>query len=93
MRYRVEFARPAARQFEDLPEEVQLRLRPRIDSLAGNPRPQGVQKLASEEELYRLRVGDYRIIYQIQDKVLLVLVVKVGHRKEVYRKGLSYGES
>ena len=42
--------------------------------------------MAGEEELYRLRVGDYRVIYQIRDKVLLVLVVKIGHRKDVYRR-------
>ena len=86
MRYRVEFARPAARQFEGLPKQVQVRLKPRIESLKDNPRPHGAKKLTGEEELYRLRVGDYRVIYQIQDKVLLVLVVKVGNRKEVYRK-------
>ena len=64
---------------------MQVRLRRRIDSLAENPRPQGIKKLAGEEDLYRLRVGDYRIIYQIQEKRLIVLVVGVGHRTEVYR--------
>ena len=62
-----------------------MRLRTRIDSLADNPRPPDTKKLSGAEELYRIRVGDYRVLYAIQDKVLLVLVVKVGHRREVYR--------
>jgi len=84
--YRVEFSKPAVRQFEKLSKPVQTRLRPRIDALAHDPRPQGVKKLVGADELYRLRVGDYRVIYQIQDEVLLVLVVKVGQRKEIYRR-------
>jgi len=64
---------------------LQARLGRRIDSLAENPRPQGIKKLAGEEDLFRLRVGDYRIIYQIQEKRLVVLVVGVGHRADVYR--------
>ena len=56
--------------------------------LEDNPRPQGVEKLESKEKLYRLYVGpgkDYRVIYQIRDEILVVLVVRVGDRKEVYR--------
>lgn len=56
----------------------------RIESLADNPRPSGCIRLQGGNELYRVRQGDYRIIYGIQDDVLTVLVVKVGHRKEVY---------
>lgn len=85
MPYRVEISTPAARQFEKLGKSVQIRLKLRIDALAREPRPQGIKKLAGEDDLYRRRVGDYRIIYQIQDKVLLVLVVRIGNRKEVYR--------
>lgn len=50
-----------------------------------NPRPQGVKKLAGETQLYRIRKGNYRIVYTFQDKELVVLVVKIGDRKEVYR--------
>jgi mRNA interferase RelE/StbE len=64
---------------------LQIRLGRRIDSLAENPRPQGIKKLSSEEDKYRLRVGDYRIIYQIREKSLLVLIVRIGHRSDVYR--------
>lgn len=85
MAYRIEFAPKAGRQFKALERSLQVRLGRRIDSLAENPRPHGIKKLSGEEELYRLRVGDYRIIYQIQEKRLIVLVVGVGHRADVYR--------
>jgi mRNA interferase RelE/StbE len=68
-----------------LPKDVQERLTPHIDALTRNPCPSGVKKLKGEDA-YRLRVGDYRIIYQIQEKALLVLVIKIGHRRAVYRK-------
>lgn len=85
MKYQIEFAPLAARQFKILPQGFQARVKKRIDSLSDNPRPAGVQKLEGIEDLYRIRVGDYRVIYQIQDKALLILVVKIGHRREVYR--------
>ena len=88
MAYRIEFAPKADRQFKALERSLQVRLARRINSLVENPFPQGIKKLAGEEDLYRLRVGDYRIIYQIQEKRLVVLVVRIGHRSEVYR-GLS----
>ncbi len=57
----------------------------RIDALATNPRPRGVQKLKGDEQFLRLRVGDYRLIYVVEDDRLLILVVKIGHRRDVYR--------
>ena len=63
---------------------VQTRIIKSLRKLEENPRPPGIQKL-KEEDAYRLRVGDYRVIYEIHDKVLLVLVVSVGHCREVYR--------
>ena len=90
MAYRIEFAPKADRQFRNLERSLQVRLGRRIDSLAENPYPQGVKKLGGEweEDLYRVRVGDYRIVYQVRQKRLLVLIVRIGHRSEVYR-GLS----
>lgn len=85
MAYRIKIDKKAQRQFESLAISVQNKIEKKIDDLAQNPRPHGVEKLAGEEDLYRIRVGDYRVIYQIQDKILLVLVVKIGHRREVYR--------
>ena len=63
------------------------RIMERIHKLAGNPRPHGSQKLTGPAERYRLRQGDYRILYEIRDEVLIVTVVNVGHRKDVYRRG------
>ncbi|MBS0151355.1 MAG: type II toxin-antitoxin system RelE/ParE family toxin [Nitrospira sp.] len=85
MLYQIEFSRQADRQFRNLPSQIQQRLRSRIDSLAITPRPQGSEKLSGVDQLYRIRVGDYRIIYAVEDNRLLVLVVKVGHRREIYR--------
>jgi len=85
MKYRIEFSPSAESQFKRLPKEVQARLKPRIDSLTENPFPRGVKKLSAEENLYRLRIGDYRIIYQVQGRVFLILILKIGHRKDVYR--------
>lgn len=85
MTYRIEFTPRADRQFRSLPAAVQKRLGKRIDKLAQNPRPRGVEKLEGEIGLLRLRVGRYRVIYTVQDERLLVLVVKIGHRRDVYR--------
>jgi mRNA interferase RelE/StbE len=56
-----------------------------IDGLSQNPRPPGSAKLEGREDRHRIRVGDYRVIYQIRDSELVVLVVKIGHRREIYR--------
>jgi mRNA interferase RelE/StbE len=85
MNYQIEFVKQAVKQFKALPTQEQERLQPRIDALATEPRPSGVVKLAGADDLYRIRVGDYRIIYSIQDEQLLILVVKIGHRRDVYR--------
>ena len=82
--YRVELSKLARRQFEKLPCETASRLVPVILSLGDEPRPPGTRKL-SGREAWRLRAGNYRIVYEIHDAVLLVLVVQVGHRREVYR--------
>jgi mRNA interferase RelE/StbE len=62
------------------------RLRNAIDILTENARPPGCVKLAGEPDLYRIRVGDYRIVYQLRNQALTVLVVSIGHRKDMYRK-------
>jgi len=84
--YQILIKDSARKELAALSLPLQKRIDTRIRALSENPRPGGVKKLASDENLYRLRVGDYRIIYQIQDKALLVLVIKIGHRREVYRK-------
>ncbi|MGH7231304.1 MAG: type II toxin-antitoxin system RelE family toxin [Nitrospiraceae bacterium] len=85
MAYSILLAPSAERQIKSLAEPVQKRIVKRLRTLRANPRPQGVKKLAGEDDLYRIREGDYRIIYTIRDKELIVLIVKIGGRKEVYR--------
>ena len=85
MAYQIEFTSSAARALSKLSETLQSRITPKIDALANQPRPPGVEKLHGHRNRYRLRVGDYRIIYEIQDRILLVLIVDIGHRREIYR--------
>lgn len=85
-RYRIQILPAAARALAAQAQDARLRIDARIRSLADNPRPPGVEKLAGEEALYRVRVGDYRVVYSIEDAVLLILVVRIGHRGEVYRR-------
>jgi len=85
MPYAVEFSPSARREFRKLAREIQRSLRPRLDALANEPRPTGAKKLKGSDDLWRIRVSDYRIIYEIRDRILVVLVIRVGHRREVYR--------
>ena len=85
MRYTIEFRPSARKALSTLPTQIGARLAPKIDALADNPRPAGCVKLAGQENLYRIRVGDYRIVYQIQDNRLIVVVILVAHRRDVYR--------
>jgi mRNA interferase RelE/StbE len=85
MAYTILVAPPAERQLKSFAPPVQKRLVKRLKTLRDNPRPQDVKKLAGKDNLYRIREGDYRIIYTIEDKALVVLVVKIGDRKEIYR--------
>ena len=85
MHYRIEIAPAAERQIRKLEVTTRQRIFKKIEALGNNPRPIGVEKLISAE-LYRVRVGDYRIIYEIEDRVTRVLVLKVGDRKEIYNR-------
>lgn len=85
-RYRIEFSHRAAKAYRGLPEDVRRRIEPKIDALGENPRPHGARKIEGEETAYRVRVGDYRIVYEVQDRALTVVVMNVGHRREVYRR-------
>ena len=83
--YSVVVLRAATRAMERLHPDAWMRIRQAIRTLAAEPRPVGCKRLAADEALYRVRVGDYRIIYEVRDGELVVLVVRVGHRREVYR--------
>ena len=82
MAYRIEIRPAALKDLAALDRPVQRRIAAAIDALAATPRPSGVKKLEGAEDLYRIRVGDYRVIYAIDDRVLVVLVVRVRHRRE-----------
>jgi mRNA interferase RelE/StbE len=83
--HRIEFRPAALRDLKNLPRDVLDRVSRKISALADNPRPLRVEKLSGEEDFYRIRVGDYRILYRVQDRVLLMITIKVRHRREVYR--------
>jgi len=84
--YTVRIAAPPTKFLEKLRDPSLLRrLTQSLRQLGENPRPTGCVKLAGPDALYRIRVGDYRIIYQIRDSELLILVVAIGHRREIYR--------
>ncbi|HWS34349.1 MAG TPA: type II toxin-antitoxin system RelE/ParE family toxin [Actinoplanes sp.] len=86
MSYRIEVAPAAVRQLRKLDRGAQRRVQAAIELLAGEPRPNGAKKLVGGEGEWRVRTGDYRIVYQIHDNVLLVLVVAVGHRRDIYER-------
>ena len=84
MTYQVIIKHSAEKELEALPANLHERIVKRLLALEENPRPTGVKKLQGQES-YRLRVGDYRVLYTIDDKSKKVFVVSVGHRREVYR--------
>jgi len=84
--FAVVFKPAAVRDLRKLPEDIRRRVAARIDALAGDPRPHGAEALQGEPDLYRLRVGDFRIIYRVEAKALVILVVRIGHRRDIYRK-------
>lgn len=84
--YRIKLKPAAVRDLAALEQRHRIRVGKRIDTLAANPRPPGAEKLKGADDLWRVRVGDYRIVYAIQDAALLVLVVRLGHRRDVYRQ-------
>ncbi|HQQ78074.1 MAG TPA: type II toxin-antitoxin system RelE/ParE family toxin [Thermoanaerobaculia bacterium] len=85
MAYRLEFVSSAQREFLRLPSGVQERLEPHLNSLEQNPRPRGVKAMAGHRGLFRIRVGDYRILYEIDDASHVVTVTRVRQRGSAYR--------
>ena len=84
--YRIEFENSARKSLAKLDRPVATRITAAIAALAENPRPAGATQLVSESNAWRIRVGDYRVIYTIEDDVLTVWVIKVGHRREIYER-------
>jgi mRNA interferase RelE/StbE len=82
--YRLLIKPSASKEIEALPKQDRRRIVARITSLSGDPRPPGCEKLSGHDQ-YRIRQGNYRLLYEIQDPDLVVLIIKVGHRRDVYR--------
>jgi mRNA interferase RelE/StbE len=82
--YTVIFQASAAKEFRNLPLVTKQKISPLIDKLKRNPRPRQVRKLSGQEGLYRIRVGHYRIVYEIDDHQKLIRVTRIRHRKDVY---------
>jgi mRNA interferase RelE/StbE len=83
--YRLEFSATAERQLKKLADGDQIRLLRAIQALAEEPRPRGCRKLRGYVNVYRVRVGVYRVLYGVENDRLVVLVLKIGHRKDIYR--------
>jgi mRNA interferase RelE/StbE len=82
--YKVYFRESVEKDFRAIPKKDIIKILHRIESLSSDPRPQGVEKLTGQDR-YRLRQGNYRIVYSVQDKELTVWIVRIRHRKDVYR--------
>lgn len=83
--YRIDVAPAAVRQLRKLDPPARRRVQAAVELLGDDPRPPGARKLVGGDGAWRVRTGDYRIVYEIHDQVLLVLVVAVGHRRDIYR--------
>jgi mRNA interferase RelE/StbE len=84
-RYALEFLSRAQKALRRLPKDAAIRVSKAIESLAIEPRPPGCKKLEAAEDQYRIRVGNYRVVYRIYDDRLLVLIIDLGDRKDIYR--------
>lgn len=83
--YQVEFTRSAVKELRKIDRQFIPRITEAVDALCSNSRPDSCKKLAGADHSYRIRVGDYRIIYDIQDSTLVILVIRVRHRRDAYR--------
>lgn len=84
-RYTVEFERSARKELDSLDQQVRARIVRKIAALADNPRPAGVIRLSGRHDMWRIRVGDYRVVYEIRDDRLIVTIIRVAGRGSVYR--------
>jgi mRNA interferase RelE/StbE len=84
MPYTIVFVNSAKKEFDKLPKDLQVRITLAINGLVADARPNGCKKLKGGKNDYRIRVGDYRIIYKIIDNLLIIEIIAIGHRKDIY---------
>ena len=84
--FEIRWKTSAKKELKTLTQPTILKILKVIESLAENPYPHGTKKLQGTEHTYRLRIGDYRIIYSVESSILLIEVIRIGHRKEVYKR-------
>lgn len=84
--YKIEVSTTAEKQIRGLGRDDQVRVLRAIRQLASDPRPRGTRKLRGYDDVYRIRVGTYRVIYSVESGRLLVIVLKIGHRKDIYQR-------
>lgn len=84
-RFKIEVSATAEKQLRKIPRPDQIRVVGVVLKLAENPRPRGCRKLAGYEDVYRIRVGTYRVIYSVERLQVIIVVLKIGHRKDIYR--------
>ena len=83
--YNIEIKKSALKSLEKIPKSYYISIKNAIYNLSVEPRPSGYKKLIDNENLYRIRIGSYRVIYSINDNILIIEVVKIGHRKDIYK--------
>ncbi len=83
--YNIEFSSEAERFLEKTDAKTSLRIATAVGKLSTDPRPVGCKKMVGTKAEYRIRIGNYRVVYQIRKKVLMVFVIRIGHRKDIYR--------
>lgn len=82
--YEIKFARTATKELRSLPSQIIQRIAGKIDQLAEDPRPKNCRKLQGYDNLWRIRIGDYRVVYEISDQIKVVEIRRVRHRRDVY---------
>lgn len=86
MKYTVEFKKSAAKTLRKLPKLIQKRIVDKLTDIENSLPPSSETKLKGNNPFHRIRIGDYRIIYEIQNEILVILVIKIGHRKDIYKR-------
>ncbi len=83
--YEVRFSKEADKALDSLDAKLAMRIAKAIGNLATQPTPPGCRKIVNSENDWRIRIGDYRVVYSIRDSVLVVFIIRIGHRKDIYR--------